>query len=90
MAVVRMMKRQSQSMFDFLGEGKLNSDSAEKYSIKCLRKDSVIRRQCGDEGHGAMERSEGSALPLAPHVHQHQDPLWRKAWIRPPAPNKSQ
>lgn len=34
MTVVRKMKRQNQRMFDFLGEGKLNSDSTEKYSIK--------------------------------------------------------
>lgn len=34
MIVVRKMKRQNQRMFDFLGEGELNSDSIEKYSIK--------------------------------------------------------
>lgn len=36
MTVVRKMKRQNQRMFDFLGEGKLNSDSIEKYSIEYL------------------------------------------------------
>ena len=36
MSVVSTMERQNQSVYDFLGEGKLNSDSVEKYSIKCL------------------------------------------------------
>lgn len=51
-------------MFDFLGEGKLNRDSAEKYSIKCLWTDNEIRRQCSYEGDGALESSEGGTLPL--------------------------
>lgn len=54
----------NQSMFDFLGEGKLNRDSAEKYSIKCLWTDNEIRRQCSYEGDGALESSEGGTLPL--------------------------
>lgn len=32
-------------MFDFLGEGKLNSDSIEKYSIKCL----FLEGQCNNQ-----------------------------------------
>lgn len=80
MTVARMMKRQSQSMLDFLGEGKLNSDSAEKYLIKCLWRDNVIRRQCSYEGDGALERSEGGTPPFGPYMCQHRDPLWRKAW----------
>lgn len=55
-------------MFDFLGEGKLNSDSIEKYSIKCLfwKDNVIIRRQSSYERDGALKRSEGVIPPLPP------------------------
>lgn len=52
MTVVRVMKRQSQKVFDFLREGRLNSDSIEKYSIKCL----FSEGQCNQKAVGLGRR----------------------------------
>ena len=43
------------SVFDFLGEGKLNSDSVEKQPNQYL----LLEGQCNYEANGDLEKSQG-------------------------------